>query len=151
MKPRIARLKRRSEFLRASSVGRKWAARGLILQAVRSALGSQGSATSESFAIGYTASRRVGGAVERNRAKRRLRATVARVMPSHAVRGYDYVLIARPETLSRPFEALVGDLLIALGRLGLDREGRQGDPGGGPARARRPASASQSESGAVKE
>lgn len=151
MKPRIARLTRRSEFLRAASAGRKWAARGLVLQAIASAPGSDGLATSEAFAIGYTASRRVGGAVERNRAKRRLREAVARVMPSHAVRGYDYVLIARPETLLRPFEALVGDLMIALGRLGLDREGPQGDPGGGPNRARRPKSASHTESGAVKE
>jgi ribonuclease P protein component len=151
MTVRIARLKRRSEFLRASSAGRKWAARGLIVQAVTSAPGPAGSGAADSFAIGYTASRRVGGAVERNRAKRRLRAAVAHVMPSHAVPGYDYVVIARPETLSRPFEALVGDLLAALGRLGLDRERRQGDPGGGSAPVRRPTSKSHSESGAVKE
>lgn len=151
MATRIARLKRRSEFLRASSEGRKWASRGLILQAVESAAGPERLDATDSFAIGYTASRRVGGAVERNRAKRRLRAAVAHVMPSHAVRGYDYVVIARPETLSRPFEALVGDLLAALGRLGLDRERRQGNPGGGPGRARRPASTSKPESEAVKE
>lgn len=151
MVARIARLKRRSEFLRASSEGRKWAARGLILQAVARAPRAEASDATDSFAVGYTASRRVGGAVERNRAKRRLRAAVARVMPSHAARGYDYVVIARPETLSRPFEALVGDLLLALGRLGLDRERRQGDVEGGPVRARRPAPMSQLDSEAVKE
>ena len=149
MATRIVRLKRRSEFLRASSAGRKWAARGLILQAVTSAPGSEPAFGTDAFAIGYTASRRVGGAVERNRAKRRVRAAVAHVMPSHAVRGYDYVVIARPETLSRPFEALVGDLLAALGRLGLDRERKQGDSKSGPAPARRPASTSQPESGAA--
>lgn len=148
---RIARLKRRSEFLRASAAGRKWAARGLILQAVESAPGAEALGAADCFAIGYTASRRVGGAVERNRAKRRLRAAVAHVMPSHAVRGYDYVVIARPETLSRPFEALAGDLLAALGRLGLDRERDRGDRKDGKARPRRPASSSQPDSGAVKE
>ncbi len=72
-------------------------------------------------------------------------------MPSHAARGYDYVVIARPETLLRPFEALVGDLLLALGRLGLDREGVPSDQSGGPARMRRPKSTSHTQSGAVKE
>ena len=122
---RIARLKHRSEFLRARSAGQKWATRGLILQAVGQEPVPEGG-TVVPFAVGYTASRRVGGAVQRNRAKRRLRAAVERVMPERAVRGYDYVVIARPETLSRPFEALVGDLLVALGRLGLDREQRAG-------------------------
>lgn len=119
---RIARLKRRSEFLRASSEGRKWVMRGLILQAVPSAQSQPETMDNQALTVGYTASRRVGGAVMRNRAKRRLRAAVARVMPAHAAGGYDYVLIARPETLKRPFDGLVGDLKAALARLGLARD-----------------------------
>ena len=118
---RIARLKQRSEFLRAASQGRKWATRGLVLQAVPSPASDPPAGVPTEPRIGFTASKRVGGAVERNRAKRRLRAAVDRVIPDHAVRGYDYVVIARPETLGRPFDALVGDLRAALGRLGLDR------------------------------
>ncbi|MGD9537331.1 MAG: ribonuclease P protein component [Alphaproteobacteria bacterium] len=148
---RIARLKRRSEFLRARSEGQKWAARGLILQAVTHEPGPDGPAAELPFVVGYTASRRVGGAVQRNRAKRRLRAAVERVMPERAVRGYDYVVIARPETLSRPFEALVGDLLVALGRLGLDREQRAGPPAAGQSKSRRRAPPSETVSEARKE
>jgi len=89
---------------------------GLILQACRQA-GDTGPVR-----VGYTASRRVGGAVARNRARRRLRAAVAAVMPQHARTGYDYVLVARAATVRRPFGALVQDLEAALRRLGMWRE-----------------------------
>ena len=68
--------------------------------------------------VGYTASRRIGNAVARNRAKRRLRAAVAHVMPASAQCGCDYVVIARAATLTRPFDALIGDLAAALARVG---------------------------------
>jgi ribonuclease P protein component len=71
--------------------------------------------------VGFTASRRVGGAVARNRAKRRLRAVAEEVMPSTALSQCDYVLIARGATLHRPYGALRGDLEGALKRLGLCR------------------------------
>ena len=64
--------------------------------------------------IGYTASRKVGGAVDRNRAKRRLRAAAAAVLPLYGVEGHDYVLVARTATLSRPFAALLEDLSQAV-------------------------------------
>ena len=67
--------------------------------------------------VGFTASRRVGGAVERNRARRRLRAAVRAVMPAHAEPGHDYVVIARKETLRRSFVLLTRDLEKALKRL----------------------------------
>ena len=74
--------------------------------------------------VGYTASRRIGNAVARNRAKRRLRAAVAHVMPASAQRGSDYVVIARAATLTRPFDALTGDLAAALARVGDQAPGR---------------------------
>ncbi len=67
--------------------------------------------------VGYTASRKVGNAVVRNRAKRRLRAAAARILAERGRPGTDYVLIARATTAERPFAALVDDLETALGRI----------------------------------
>jgi ribonuclease P protein component len=63
---------------------------------------------------GVTASRKVGGAVQRNRAKRRLREAARSLLPLSAIAGNDYVLIARRETLVRPFDGLLADLARAL-------------------------------------
>lgn len=109
----IARLKRRAEFLQVADSRRKSVTPGLILQALRHA-----TADATAARVGFTASRRVGIAVERNRARRRLRAAVDRVMPLHAAPGHDYVLIARTATIRRPFAALLGDLETALRQLG---------------------------------
>jgi len=116
MRSPVGGLTRRPEFLRVAAKGRKSVTPGLILQAYRQP------ADADALRVGFTASRRVGGAVQRNRARRRLRAAVAAVMPQHAKRGHDYVVIARTESLRRPFGALVHDLETALRRLGAWRE-----------------------------
>ena len=67
--------------------------------------------------IGFTVSRRVGNAVERNRVRRRLREVAKRIIPAHAVDGIDFVIIGRSATLKRPFDALIGDLRVALRKL----------------------------------
>ena len=64
--------------------------------------------------VGFTASKKVGGAVIRNRAKRRLRAAAAAVLPLSGIAGTDYVLVARRDTEGRPFETLLSDLASAL-------------------------------------
>ena len=137
----IATLKKRSDFLRVRAAGRRWAAPGLVLQA---APAPEGDADAGQVRVGYTASRRVGNAVARNRAKRRLRAAVAHVMPASAQSGCDYVVIARAATLTRPFDALIGDLTAALARVGAPagdrapkagRRGAAGRPRGADPRA----------------
>ena len=112
---RIATLKKRSDFLRVRAARCHWAAPGLVLQAAPAPAAED--AGSGSVRVGYTASRRIGNAVARNRAKRRLRATVAHVMPASAHCGCDYVVIARAATLTRPFDALIVDLTAALARV----------------------------------
>lgn len=118
----IGRLKRRAEFLRVAGGRRKWVAPGLILQVARRQAEASQTADEEASAaprVGFTASRKVGMAVARNRARRRLKAATAQVLPLHAVPGHDYVVIARAETLRRPFAALKDDLATALKRLGV--------------------------------
>lgn len=65
---------------------------------------------------GITATRRLGGAVARNRAKRRLRALVRSLFPDNAIVGADHVLIARPDVLTQAHARLSADLSAALAK-----------------------------------
>lgn len=126
-------LARRADFLRVAGQGSKWATAGLILQACprsarhdraeHGAAGPDQSGASVSKApsirVGFTASKKVGGAVVRNRARRRLRVLAREVLLSEAAPGYDYVLIARAETATRGYADLVKDMRFALKRLRL--------------------------------
>lgn len=72
--------------------------------------------------VGFTCSKKVGNAVARNRAKRRLREVARLVLPDLGQTGWDYVLIGRRDvTAQRPFNALRDDLKYALKKLHNDR------------------------------
>jgi ribonuclease P protein component len=114
----VGRLKRRAEFLRVAATRRKWAAPGLILQAAPSVPHDDNSAA-PSIRVGFTCSKKVGNAVARNRAKRRLRAAAREVMALEGTPLHDYVLIGRQETLRRPYSLLLQDLRTALKRVGV--------------------------------
>lgn len=104
----LAHLKRRADFLRAAQARRQGAGSFLLQGRAR----GDGS---EAVRVGFTASRKVGNAVARNRAKRRLRALAQAVLGGAARPGWDYVLVARPEaTIARSFADLVADLQSAL-------------------------------------
>jgi ribonuclease P protein component len=82
---------------------------------------------SSEIRVGFTTSKKVGSAVERNRARRRLRAAAAEILPEGGQPGTDYVLIGRKTTLGRAYADLRGDLAGAVRRLaereqGADRE-----------------------------
>ena len=71
--------------------------------------------------LGFTATRKVGNAVIRNRAKRRLREAARATAPLLAVPGSDYVFIARMGTADRPWDRLLDDVKSALTRLATPR------------------------------
>ena len=121
----IERLKKRPDFLKVAAARGKSVTPGLILQARRrpgAAARSIGvpDELDPQIRVGFTVSRKVGNAVQRNRARRRLRAIAQELLPACGRAGTDYVLIGRRETLARPYAALGEDLRRALRRLNKD-------------------------------
>jgi ribonuclease P protein component len=98
----------RADFLRLASRGRKLARPGFVMQVVKT--GSKAP-----LRVGYTATKKIGNAVARNRARRRLkeaaRLTLAEAAP---LNGLELVLICRQETANLPFSTLCANLKTAL-------------------------------------
>jgi ribonuclease P protein component len=116
----LGRLRLRSEFLRVAAASRKCVKPGLILQAASRESHDQNPRKDFGMAprLGFTVTRKVGNAVDRNRARRRLRAAAREVFAGLALPGHDYVVIGRRETLARPFPDLLADLADALRKIG---------------------------------
>lgn len=122
--PALNTLKRRSEFLRVRK-GARWAGRLFVLEAkARGSEAAGGQAVREttsraaaSARFGFTVTRQVGKAVERNRIRRRLKAAVRELGPDHAQAQLDYVLIARRPALTSEFAAIRSDLVKAFERV----------------------------------
>jgi ribonuclease P protein component len=104
-------LRQRADFLRAASA-RRQATQGFLLQA--RARGDDSTA----IRIGFTCSKKVGNAVARNRAKRRLRELARAVLTGHGHSGWDYVLVGRPgATIDRSFALMLSELETAISRI----------------------------------
>jgi ribonuclease P protein component len=125
-------MKTRADFLNAQRSGVRSSRPGLGLEIC---LTPEAAARGNTARVGFTATRKIGNAVTRNRAKRRMRAAAAELLPLYGRERHDYVLIARNATASRPFAALLGDLTDVLrgGHSALDRKRRPSEnpvPGG---------------------
>jgi len=103
----IGRLKRRADFLRVAK-GRRWHGKAFSLQA-----GATGEDT-ETARVGFTVTKKVGGSVVRNRARRRLREALRLTTGLPVRAGHDYVVIARIEAIRLPFSTLQTDLTRAI-------------------------------------
>ncbi|HXS07191.1 MAG TPA: ribonuclease P protein component [Rhizomicrobium sp.] len=108
-KLRIERLRKRADFLAAARHLRRVA--GAIT--LEMAPTPDKARSPESLRLGFTASKKIGNAVARNRAKRRLRAAAYALLPLSGREGHDYVLIARQGILVRDFAALKDDIAEA--------------------------------------
>lgn len=114
----LVTLTRRADFL-AAAKGRRKATSGFTLQARRRA-----DEPGSEARIGFTCSKKVGNAVARNRAKRRLRAAARAVLPAAGRPGWDYVLVGRAgSTAALPFAQLVEDLGAAVAAVHAERRG----------------------------
>ena len=104
----MERLRKRADFLRA--------ARGIrrVEGAVTLETCPAPQLPSGHLRVGFTASKKIGNAVIRNRAKRRLRAAASQLLPLLGRPGHDYVLVARGTAVARPFPALFSDITTAL-------------------------------------
>lgn len=112
-------LAKRADFLRAAKARRQGSA-GFLLQARR----RSGDEAAQGIRVGYTCSKKIGNAVTRNRAKRRLRAVARQILFAQGRDGWDYVLVGRPgATVERRFEDLLADLQTALARIHATKAG----------------------------
>ena len=103
---KLGMLKKRSEFLYVRDG--LYSAKGGVVVQMRENQARSG------IGMGFTATKKIGNAVIRNRAKRRLRQAARALLPEHGLPGYDYVLIARNSTTARDWTDLLDDTRKAL-------------------------------------
>ena len=105
-------MKKRADFV-ACSKARRHATPGIHLQARKRREGE-----ADGIRVGFTCSKKVGNAVMRNRAKRRLKEAARMILSTHGKEGWDYVLIGRRGvTIDRPWDDLLSDLQEALAKV----------------------------------
>jgi ribonuclease P protein component len=121
----MQRLLRRRDFL-AAARGRSRALQGAVVQLRRRA--DDGPPR-----VGFTVTSKLGGAVRRNRIRRRLKEAVRLAAAIHFRAGCDYVIVGRAATVDRPFAKLIGDIISAvdyLHRPEVPDDNAAGDSGG---------------------
>ena len=96
----------RAGFLAARSMGKKTVSRGLVIQAIKNQVSE--------WRVGFTATKKIGNSVARNRARRRMRALARCYLAPMAQPGTDYVLIARHDTVTADWRDMAKGLQKAI-------------------------------------
>jgi ribonuclease P protein component len=107
---RLATIKKRADYLAANG-GRRASTPGFVLL-VRDRKDSN-----PAMRVGFTVTKKIGGAVVRNRMKRRFRALAREVVPAKGFAGADHVMIGRAAGVERDFALLQSELAGALDRM----------------------------------
>lgn len=118
----LGRITERKDYLAVAHTRRRWVTTAFILQAKP---GDTGDAR-----VGFTVSKKVGNAVKRSRAKRRLKEAVRLAMPARVPAGWDYVVIGREAAIHYPFERLQKDLAWAVAKLKAGADLKQSNSSG---------------------
>ncbi len=116
---RISTLKKRSEFQRVRGGGR-YSGQALVLEG-KARVGETG----DGARFGFTITKKIGGAVVRNRIRRRFRAAIAELEPKLANPRFDYVIVARTPAHDLPFTRLCEELSAAIRRVNESAETRR--------------------------
>lgn len=112
---KLTTIKNRRDFVAANARAQKFITKSFILQYLER--DDAHPEPKDRFRVGYTVTKKMGGAVVRNRIKRRLREAARQVLPSQALPGHDYVFIARAGALSCDFSALARDMAFAFSKI----------------------------------
>ena len=131
MPAKLGTLKKRSEFLHVRDG--LYSAKGAVVVQMRARRPQDGTKDTRPPRQGFTATKKIGNAVTRNRAKRRLREAARALLPEYGLPGYDYVFIARgaykgEATTARDFTALLDDVRKALITLSRRATPERGEP-----------------------
>lgn len=124
----VRRLRRRAEFL-AAARGLRWTATPFTLQAKARSPGA--GLGDPALGLGFTATRKLGNAVVRNRARRRLKEAARQVLPGAALPGIDYVIVARPAALTCAFTQITSEMVRAFAGIRRKLEGSATGPRSG--------------------
>jgi len=138
-KAALERLKKRAEFL-AAAQGPSCARGGVVIQRLPKPERPE-------IGVGFTATKKIGGAVQRNRAKRRMREAARQLLPLHGEPRHNYVFVARAGLINRPWTRLLDDVKTALISLAA---GRADPPRNGPGSSRPHSSKRRPKSPALK-
>lgn len=121
VRPMLHRLKKRQEFLSVAKAGTKFVTRSMVLQYTAHAPDAP-----LCLRAGFTVTRKQGGAVVRNRIRRRLKEALRLSLHDRPVTGWDIVIIGRAAAAGYPFSILQEDMRYALAKLA--RIPREGSP-----------------------